>query len=413
MTGDLTNLQVGYGSATGSNSLAVGREAAQQAVRGLKDSPPVVVLVFASVHYDLEEMLRGIHAVVGDAPVLGATTAGEICNGPQQESVVVVALASPYLQVRVGVGQKVSQDWQQAVVQAVSTPTVAPFFSPQDNNIWTGLTLQGKSAFGLLFSPGNTKTTDSRSFEILEELKRLSLGRIPFVGGGTADDWRLEANYVLWGRKAYPDSVLVAVFETQLRFGIALAHGFHPTSRKAMVTRGNDHEVLELDGQPAAELYSRLQGTTREALAGKHLTLTTGRPMGVPVGFGEYSLNAASFFTANGGVRFPQPVAAGTVLTVMEGEIDDLVAAGAEAFHKALTRGAINDPALALFFPCALRPPLLGDRRQEEISGIRNLVPGVPVAGFYSFGEQGLFDDGQIRHNNEVVTVLALGRQLS
>ena len=60
MTGDLTNLQVGYGSATGSNSLAVGREAAQQAVRGLKDSPPVVVLVFASVHYDLEEMLRGI-----------------------------------------------------------------------------------------------------------------------------------------------------------------------------------------------------------------------------------------------------------------------------------------------------------------------------------------------------------------
>jgi hypothetical protein len=133
--------------------------------------------------------------------------------------------------------------------------------------------------------------------------------------------------------------------------------------------------------------------------------------MGITVGFGEYSLNVASFFTANGGVRFAQPVAEGTVLTVMEGETDDLVAAGEGAFHKALTRGAITDPALALVFPCALRTILLGKRHHEEIFGIMNLVPGVPVAGFYSFGEQGLFDDGQNRHNNEVIAVLALGRQ--
>jgi PAS domain S-box-containing protein len=413
MEGDLKNLQVGYGSAKGCDSFAVGTEAARQAVRGIDGSPLVVVLVFASVHYDLEEMLRGIHAVVGDTPVMGATTAGEICNQQQQESVVVVALASPYVQVRVGVGQKVSRDWQQAVAQAVSAPEVAPFFSSPGSNIWTELTLQGKSAFGLLFSPGNTKTADSRSFEILEELKRLSLGRVPFVGGAAADDWRLESNYVFWGRQAYPDSVLVAVFETQLRFGLALAHGFHPTSRKTTVTRVKDHEVLELDNRPAAEIYSQLQGLSREILTDKHLTLATGRPMATAVGFGEYSINVASFFTANGGVRFAQPVPEGTVLTVMEGEIDDLVAAGAEAFHKALTRGSIIDPALALVFPCALRTPLLGERQHEVISGIRNLVPGVPVAGFYSFGEQGLYDDGQNRHNNEVITILVLGRQLS
>jgi PAS domain S-box-containing protein len=413
MKGDLTNLQIGYGTAKGPNSLAVGTEAAREAVRDFKESPLAAVLVFASVRYDLEELLGGVHDVVGEAPVIGATTAGEICNEPQQESVVVVALASPYLQVRLGVGQNVSRDWQQAVAQAVSAPEVAPFFSPQESNIWTELTLQGKSALGLLFSPGNTKTADSRSFEILEELKRLSLGRVPFVGGAAADDWRLKANYVLCNRHAYPDSVLVAVLVTQLRFGLGLAHGFRPTTRRATVTQVNDHEVLELDDRPAAEIYSRLQGTTREALAGRHLTLTTGRPMGTAVGFGEYSLNVASFFTTDSGVRFAQPMPEGTVLTVMEGEIDDLVAAGEEAFHKALTRGAITDPALALVFPCALRTPLLGERQHEAISGIRNLVPGVPVAGFFSFGEQGLFDDGQNRHNNEVIAVLALGRNLS
>jgi len=40
-------------------------------------------------------------------------------------------------------------------------------------------------------------------------------------------------------------------------------------------------------------------------MAGKHLTLATGRPMGIAVGFGEYSLNVASFFTPGGGQDQP------------------------------------------------------------------------------------------------------------
>lgn len=41
------------------------------------------------------------------------------------------------------------------------------------------------------------------------------------------------------------------------------------------------------------------------------------------------------------------------------------------------------------------------------------MLPEVPVVGFYSFGEQGLANDGVNRHNNEVVTMLVLSRELS
>jgi len=407
------NLQVGYGTATGEQALAVGQQAARQAVQGIKPESLTAVLVFASVRYDLPELLRGIQEEVGQAPVLGATTAGEICGGPQRESVVIVALASPYLAVRVGVGQGVAADWQHAVAQAVKTPEIKPFFDPQDPRIWSELTRQGKHAFGLLFSPGNTRATDSRSFEILEELKRLSLGRLPIIGGAAADDWRLEANYVLWGRRACPDSVLVAVFETQLQFGIAMAHGFQPTSRKATVTRSQDHEVLELDGKPAANVYAEMLGLPRTALEGKHLTLTTRRPTGILYGYGQYSLNVASFFTPEHGVRFSQPIPEGTMLTSMDADQSSLLAAGDEVVRKAILRGGITDPALVLAFPCALRSRILEGVEGEEIAAMRKILPTTPLVGFYSFGEQGMADDGVSRHNNEVIAALVLDRELS
>jgi diguanylate cyclase (GGDEF)-like protein/PAS domain S-box-containing protein len=413
MDENTANLQVGHGIAKGEQALAVGAKAARQAVRGLKKKGLSAILVFASVRYDLAEVLQGIHGVVGQAPVMGATTAGEICDGPQQGSVVVVALASPYLKVRVGVGQGVSQDWRQAVTQAVNTPEVKPFFDPQDTGIWPEMTRQGKSAFGLLFSPGNTRAADSRSFEILEELKRLSLNRLPIIGGAAADDWRLETNYVLWGRQAYPDSVLVAVFETQLQFGIAMAHGFQPTSRKATVTRVKNHEVLELDGKPAADVYSQLLCISRVALEGKHLTLTTKRPAGILDAYGQYSLNVASFFTPEHGVRFSQPMVEGTLLTIMDADQSSLLAAGGEAVRKAILRGGITDPAMVLAFPCALRSLVLEGWGGEEIAAIRKMLPTTPVVGFYSFGEQGVADDGVNRHNNEVIAALALDRELS
>jgi PAS domain S-box-containing protein len=216
----------------------------------------------------------------------------------------------------------------------------------------------------------------------------------------------------LLGRRGLPRQHS-GVVETSLTFGISLAHGFRPTSRRATVTLARGQEVLELDGQPAADVYCRMVQLPRENLAGKHLTLTTGRPLGILDPYGQYSINVATFFTESGGVRFTQPAPEGTCLTLMSADHDHLVAAGGEALCKALRRGSIKDPAVALVFSCALRSRILGSRVGEEISGMLDLAPQVPMVGFYSFGEQGLADDGVNRHNNEVIAVLALGRDLS
>ena len=91
------NIEIGHGMAKGDDSFAVGLEAGRQALSGISKNAISVVLVFASVRYDLEETLGGIHRAVGEVPILGTSTAGEIYNAPQKESVVVVALASGHL----------------------------------------------------------------------------------------------------------------------------------------------------------------------------------------------------------------------------------------------------------------------------------------------------------------------------
>jgi hypothetical protein len=166
-----TNLEVGYGMAKGKDAFEVGKIAARQALEAIKEHPLSLVQMFASPYYDPEALLRGIRQVVGPAPLIGTSTAGEICNGVQHQAVVVLALASPYLQVKVAVGRGVSQDWQQAVIEAITAPEIAPHFSGPENVIGALLSRQGESAFALLFSPGATRTADSRSFQILETLK--------------------------------------------------------------------------------------------------------------------------------------------------------------------------------------------------------------------------------------------------
>jgi two-component system, cell cycle sensor histidine kinase and response regulator CckA len=404
-------IEIGHGSAQEKDSFSAGRLAAAKALSMIHASPVVALIVFASVKYDLQEVLRGIGTICPEPPLFGCTTACEICSEPLHESVVVTVLASPYIKVSCGLGRDVSKDWQSAVDDVVTSPAIHAYFD--DVTYWQELTLKGTSVFAILFSPGNTRHNTSRSYEILEAIKMKSLGRLPVFGGSTADDWRMETNYVLCDDEAIPDGMLLAVFETQLQFGIAMDHGFVPTPHQTTVTRVRGHEVLELDGCPAADIYARIIGSERAELEGKHLTLTTGHTMGTSDSMGQYSINVASFITATGGINFTQPVSASTELTLLEPDAKNTHDAGNNALRKAIMRGGVNDPALSLVAYCALRPKIFGEKSWEEIHLMAEMLAGSPLVGFCSFGEQGVADDGTIRHNNAVISVLVLGSDLS
>ena len=142
---------------------------------------------------------------------------------------------------------------------------------------------------------------------------------------------------------------------------------------------------MELDGKPAADAYAEMLGTTRVALEGCHLTLSTGQPAGVLDPYGQYSVNVASYFTSQGAVRFAQPILEGTVLTFMKVDQDNMITAGQEALRKATLRGHITQPVVALVCSCALRTRLLRERGQEELVTMKNNDAGHTPAGVLRF----------------------------
>ena len=408
------DIRVGHGLARfEGDSFQAGMGAAREAMADIGDGPISAVLVFSSVRHELPALLAGIRSITGQAPLLGVSTAGEICNGVHQSSAVVVVLASPHLQVHMGVGQHISTGWRQGVEEALRASAVRPFFDSGDNSVWDEMAARGNSAFAIIFSPGNTRVTATCGYEIVQELRRRSSGRMPFFGGCAADDWTLHGNSVFCGEQVYPDGLLVAVFETGLQFGIATAHGFQPGQRSVEVTGSRDHEVQQLDGRRAADVYAELVGTSRESLDGKHLTLTTGRPMGVRDLCGQPLINVASFFTPGDGICFARPVPEGTRLTLMETATDEMIAAGEKALLKAMLRSGTARPALALVCSCALRSRMLKERAPEEIAGMLRAVPQLPVLGFYGYGEVGVTEDGTSDHNHGILSVLVLGNELS
>jgi hypothetical protein len=68
-------------------------------------------------------------------------------------------------------------------------------------------------------------------------------------------------------------------------------------------------------------------------------------------------------------------------------------------------------PEAALIISCALRKYLLGTRTGTEYDITRQMLgDGVPVCGFYSFGEIAPLDEGgEARFHNETMVALLLG----
>ena len=351
------NIEVGTGISAEGTGFNAGKFAADTALQSIHHHAISVVLVYASVHFDLTEVLQGVHAITGNALVIGCTTAGELLDDMHHEHVVVVILASPYLDVHAAVGQNVSQDWQAAVNTALDSPALRPFTDPTPESRQHRLR-EGKRLFGFLFSPGNTRHATSRSYEILNAIKSRTLSEIPLFAGSSADDWRMESNSVLFGQQVYPDGLLLAVFETSLNYGMSLGHGFVPKNERMRVSAVDGHELITLDDQPASEMIADKLGVSD--LADKHITLSSKHTFGSPRLMGQFSVNIAAFQTARKGICMAQPLEVGEELIVMESMSGSSIEAGRETLRKALLRADASRPAIILCNYCALRPRLMG-----------------------------------------------------
>jgi two-component sensor histidine kinase len=231
------------------------------------------------------------------------------------------------------------------------------------------------------------------------------------VGGSSSSSDPNLRNYQIANGKVYEDAVVLAVVETDLLFGIGVAHGFRPTRNRAIVTRAQGHVIHELDGQPAVDVCARLMSLKPEELRRAPIWFTH-MPFGNADAYGQHHLLVPERVVEGGSIQFGPNMESIEAITLMEVNPDKIGIAAHDATRKAMEIGHFNDPVAILVFSCSLRHDLNNLDTDEEMKGIVEQGRSVPVTGFLSFGEYGITDEGLPIYCNQSIVALVISNEL-
>lgn len=375
-----------------------GREAAQRAQEGVPSSRRLA-LVFGSSWFHQESLLNGVRSVLGEIELIGASTAGEITpDGPTSHSCVVVLMASDTVEWGLGMGLEVDRNPRQAGQRAAFTAAQA---------------LHGRSRVGFLLLGDGLAT---RYTEVTRGIQEVLGTRFLIAGGIAGDDLRFSQTYQYWNQQVVSRAVVGVLLGGSLKMGVGIQHGFAPISKPRHITRANANVLYELDRRPAASVYEEYFG--QELVQRMQEEGLTRQGSMYPLGIqgdrpDQWLLRTVLSLQEDGSLLLSDEIPEDAWIQLMIGSKQLTLDAAYRAAQQAIR--PLNRVAVALVFDSFVRRKFLGWQYAAlEVARIRQaLGPATPLAGCYTYGEQGSLDrsdfDGQTAVQTGSVLVVALG----
>ena len=392
---------VGVGHSRQPDSHRAGQEAAGKAMESLGQPQADLLLVFASIRFDQESLLRGIVCIAPYAWLAGCSTAGEILSdGPSRRSVVVMAIRSDTLQAATGLGLRLSLNPRQAGQELAAQMLEAKIPNPH----------------GMLIFPDGLTGNAAELIRGIQDRMGLSF---PIAGGSAADDFSFTKTFQYFQGKFYSDAVAGVLLAGPIAVGIGARHGWRPLGKPRQVTRAVANIVQEMDGHTAVNLYETYFGRAADPLkAGSLADMSIVYPLGMSIpGEEEYLLrNVLKMDPTTGSLIYAGEVPEGSEVRLMMGSKQRALEAARRAAEQAVLSIAPRAPTFALVFSSCSRARLFGRRADEEIAAIRQVLgKSVPIVGFYDYGEQAPLSAAGFRglsyFHNETLVVCAVSAQ--
>ena len=359
--------------------------------------PADLVLVFGSVaRFDAPDFAAGLAHAFPGAVLAGCSTAGEILgDGVFDDSCTVTA-------IRFDRG---------AVAAAEAGIAAIDDSQPAGEALGEALAARPGLSGVLLFARG-VAVNGSALIDGL--LSRLPAG-VP-VSGGLAGDGGAFVRTLVLGPSGVSDARAVAVglYGDGPHLCLGSVGGWEPFGPARKVTRAVGNLLLQLDGEPALNVYKRYLGDYARDLPASGLLfpfeLLNGNHDSVGLIRTILGIDEAA-----GGLILAGTVEEGFYLRLMHASTDGLVDGAEQA--GAIVAGAAAAPGeeavgdrLALLVSCVGRKLVLGDRVEEEVQAVADrLGAGTLLTGFYSYGEIGPMRDlVDCRLHNQTMTVALL-----
>jgi hypothetical protein len=357
--------------AVGSADAAEPDAGARAADQALVYDDAKLLVVFCSQSCDLPQLLAQIRACSPGVPVIGCTTAGEIAtSGPGQAGAVVAAFGGEGFEIRTTAAIGASKDLRGAGACAARC---LPFREDRPYRVL------------LLLTDGLCGDQQ----EVVRGAYGVVGAGVPLVGGSAGDDLKMTKTFQLYDDQVLTDAVVAAGITSDAPLGIGVRHGWRRVGEPMLVTRSGGNRVYTLDDRPALDVYLKALGVgeapTEEAFT--RLALTHPFGLGRPSGEEQVRFIGGADF-ADGSLRCIAEVPQGGLVWIMEGDAESVLAATDAACRDSLAALEGRPPLGMLAFDCIARRGVLGEQGiHTEIQRLGAVAGGVPVAGFYTYGE--------------------------
>lgn len=389
-------LKAGTGYSKHRNAKEAARTAAQAALQKAGRLRAETAVVFASTRYrrHYHEILAEIQKVTGAKNLAGASGSGILTEETEierQSGIAVMVIDGDELQT-------------------------ASFLVPnlQENNL-----LAGEKTARILREasfPAKLLLLLADPFSFISPLFfdgfEHTHGYLPIIGGAAAEEGRESKTYQFEGGRSAFDAAAGLVFGGRFRFETGLTRSCRPFGEPLRVTRSDGQAIYEMDGRPAYDIL--LESIShigfeepRDILKNIFLGLPT-RNFQTDFSDNHYLVRHIMGMNAKkGSLTCTSPVEEGEYITFTYRN-PSLAKQDLKLMLEDLReRLSPSQPALGFYFNCCARGEELYGNPGEDAALIREYFPGVPVIGFFGFGEIAPLDHvNHMHHHSGVLTFL-------
>lgn len=379
----------------GASSLDDLHQAVSEALDQLAlEHTPRLVIVLAAPRYPLETVAERLHgALPEEVPVIGCSTSGEIGpGGALTQALVLWALGGSGVRVSTGWADSAGQGLRQAASQA------AGCISALERRQHSVLVLLSDGLAG-------------DQMEVVRGAYDTATVDVPLVGGCAGDYLAMRQTRQLHGRQVMSGGVVAAAISSDRPLGVGVSHGWTPVSEPMLVTRSHATRLGTLDDRPALDVYLDFfnppASVRQDPQAFADFAAT--HPIGIRRRDRIEMRHITGFDLEDHSLVMVAEVPQGALAFLTEGDVESVLSAAADSTRAALAALGSGEPVGMLLFDCVSRRSVFGEERiQEETELIGRCTGGVPMAGFYTYGEIARTKGSGGFHNQTLVT-LAIG----
>jgi hypothetical protein len=380
------------------DSFEAGKEVAEQIYAKMKPQrTPDLAIIFCSVKYDYDAVMRGIKSIAGDVPMIGCSSAGQFSDeGTLKDGLVCAMIISDNYHFYPSIGTNLKSEPIQAIKNATKSFSGKTRDLPFESAILLVDGLAGKGEEAVLAASS-------------------ALGpKVKFAGGAAADNLAFKETSVFGNGQALTDAISLCLVNSRDPVIIAVKHGHKPISGPMRITKAKDNIIYEVEGRPALDVWKdclrdevKLKGIDIDKLTLQELSkILLKYEAGLQTG-SEYKIRFPASCNSDGSLNFVCTMMEGAVIKIMTSEPQDQIESIQQAIQNALNASHGIDIAGGIVFDCACRAMILEEEFPKAVMAGKEMIGKVPFIGCETYGEIAM-EVGQLSGFHNTTTVIML-----